>query len=183
MSLHFTAHVSVVYGFHSVSCTSSPKVVKRFGCGWCSSPITSSSCTCGGGKDALYIFTIGALQAEEKDEQLCMCVCACACTHIPHTDHPTHPLTGILQVPCGCTKAVEGEVLPNRVDPLTTSGHHTHYKVTFTALVRLESTNNLNGWIAERIIVYIYILYCGSHTHTHYTLTYYKYTYVHKYHY
>ena len=41
-TLHTTC--SVVYGFHIFSCASSPKVARRF---WCSSPITSLSCTCG----------------------------------------------------------------------------------------------------------------------------------------
>ena len=53
------------------------------------------------------------------------CTCAHACsTHPPQTTPPTH-LHGLLQVLGGCTEAVEGEVLHNRVDPLTSRGHHT----------------------------------------------------------
>ena len=99
------------------------------------------------------------------------CVCACACTHIPHTDHPTHPLTGILQFPCGCTEAVEDEVLHNRVDPLTTRGHHTHHRVTSTALVRLESVYRQSEGVDSRKNYWIYSTV--GLTHTHYTLAYY----------
>ena len=56
-----------------------------------------------------------------------MCVCMCMCVHTFPTKStlpPTH-LHSLLQVLDGCTEAVEGEVLHNRVDPLTSRGHHT----------------------------------------------------------
>ena len=62
--------------------------------------------------------------------------------HPQSTPHHTH-LHGMLQVPGGCTEAVEGVVLPNRVDPLTARGHNARYKVTSTALARREGTDNL----------------------------------------
>ena len=62
--------------------------------------------------------------------------------HPQSTPHHTH-LHGMLQVPGGCTEAVEGVVLPNRVDPLTARGHDACYKVTSTALARREGTDNL----------------------------------------
>ena len=89
---------------------------------------------------------------------VCACVCVCVCVCLFHT-HPlckvyTPPphLHGMLHVPHGCTETVEHEVLPNRVDPLTTRGHHTHYKVTSTALARRESMDNLKGWTVAKII-------------------------------
>ena len=93
-------------------------------------------------------------------------MCMYPCT--PHPTLPTH-LHGVLQVPSGCTEAVEG------VDPPTTRGHHTHYRVTSTALVRLESTHNLNEWIVGRITAYTLLWV----SHTHNTLAYYVYMYVH----
>ena len=51
----------------------------------------------------------------------CVCVCVCASRS---TLPPTH-LHGLLQVLGGYSEAVEGEVLHNRVDPLTLRGHHT----------------------------------------------------------
>ena len=52
-----------------------------------------------------------------------MCACACVCT-LRAPNPPTH-LHGLLQVLGACTEAVAGEVLHNRVDPLTSRGHHT----------------------------------------------------------
>ena len=64
------------------------------------------------------------------------------CTHSVQSNPPPH-LHGLLQVLGGCTEAVdpEGEVLHNRVDPLTSSGHAPH-KVTTTALDRCECIYN-----------------------------------------
>ena len=42
---------------------------------------------------------------------------------IPQSTQPTH-LHDLLQVLGGYTEAVEGEVLHNHVDPLTSKGHH-----------------------------------------------------------
>ena len=63
-----------------------------------------------------------------------VCVCSMyTCTDMyTHTHTHTHTRThthahlhGMLQVPSGCTEAVDGVVLPNCVDPLTTRGHNT----------------------------------------------------------
>ena len=78
----------------------------------------------------------------------------------PYPTPPPH-LHGVLQVPSGCTEAVKGEVLPNRVAPLITRGHHTHYKVTSTALARHESTDNLEAEVARTIGP------LWGHTHAH----------------
>ena len=61
---------------------------------------------------------------------VCVCVCVnVACTSPPPKKKystPVHPLQhGVLQVSDEYTQAVEGVVLHNRVDPLTTGGHHT----------------------------------------------------------
>ena len=55
--------------------------------------------------------------------RVCTCVCVCSMYMHLSTQH-TH-LHGMLQVPSGCTEAVDGVVLPNCVDPLTTRGHNT----------------------------------------------------------
>ena len=58
------------------------------------------------------------------DEQRA-CTYVCACMHTSFTKHSTHspawPAPGL----GGCTEAVDGEGLHNRVDPLTSRGHHT----------------------------------------------------------
>ena len=93
----------------------------------------------GGGTRMHYVYTPVGVQQTGKIDELCVCVRACVracvymahphlCTHRAH--HTTH-LHGMLQVPGGCTEAVEGVVLPNRVDPLTAT-----IKVTSTALAR-----------------------------------------------
>ena len=70
---------------------------------------------------------------EERKINVCACAqmnsvyartCALACTHPSQSIPPTH-LHGLLKVLGGCTEAVDGEVLHNRVDPLTSRGHHT----------------------------------------------------------
>ena len=70
-------HASVVYGFHSFSCVFSPKVARRFWCGFGSGPIISLSCTCvcvrgGGGKDALHYTPVSAQQMVERLARPCI---------------------------------------------------------------------------------------------------------------
>ena len=70
------------------------------------------------------------------DEQLCACTCVCTCVHISFTKYPTH--SPAWPAPGGCTEAVEGEVLHNHVDSLTSRGHN----ITSTALARCECIYN-----------------------------------------
>ena len=72
---------------------------RRFWCVWCSSPITSLSCTCGGQGCIIHFHTIiDALRAEEKDEQCVVRACihayvhACVCAHV-HVPTQTTPHT------------------------------------------------------------------------------------------
>ena len=102
---------------------------------------------------------------------MCMCVCVCVCVWCVHVcvcvcvcvlTHPfslrsiylTHPLTCMARSRflVDAPKQCEGEVLPNCVDPLTTRGHHTHYKVTSTALARRDSMDDLKRWTVAKII-------------------------------
>ena len=72
----------------------------------------------GGGTRMHYVHTPVGVQQTGKIDELCVCVRACMCIHGTSTSmypqstpHHTH-LHGMLQVPGGCTEAVEGVVLP-----------------------------------------------------------------------
>ena len=93
-----------------------------------------------------------------------MCVCLCVCTS-PKSTRPTH-LHGLLQVLGGCTEAVEGEVLHNCADPLTSRGHHTkspplHLPDVNTQCKQLQSE-----------VVHVARTACLPWVHTHTTCTY-----------
>ena len=120
VSLHFTQHASVVYGFCSFSCEFSPKVARRFWCGWCSSPITSPShlccapvCAWGGVwmhyitlhdtveahscvlliSECITLHSSWTQQTGDKDA-LCECLCVHACMYShPSTQYTTHAHT------------------------------------------------------------------------------------------
>ena len=98
---------------------------------------------------------------EELPQVSIMCISVCVRVCVVHiypscmVYTPPHPLTslhGELQVPSGCTAAV--------VDPLTTRGHRTLYKVTSTSDIKVR--NNLKGWVVARTIAPP-----PPHTHPH----------------
>ena len=78
---------------------------------------------------------------------LSLCIHARVRVYVPtsQSTQPTH-LHGLLQVLSGCTEAVEGEVLHNRVDPLTSRGHHTKSLPLYLTAVNMNTINNQNWW-------------------------------------
>ena len=109
-----TTHMNVVYVFFSFSCVLSQMRPGR--CGVDGALGQSHPCCASEGEEArLY-----------------------TCTHPPQSTPPTH-LYVLLQVLGGCTEAVEGEVLHNRVYRPTHLGR-TPYKVTYSTLAGCEHT-------------------------------------------
>ena len=99
--------------------------------------ITPLLCTCRGGGEGEGCIVIITHQLVLVRCTVCVYVCTHEDTHTqltythPPTQYTLHPtystVHGVLQVSSGCAEAVEGELLPNRVDPLTTRGT-THTK-------------------------------------------------------
>ena len=87
----------------------------------------------------------------------------CLCMHMPtsptKSTQPTH-LHDLFQVLSGCTEAVEGEVLHNRVDPLTSRGHHTKsppLHLPDVSIYTVEATRSGGWWQGL----------CGTHMRTY----------------
>ena len=159
MSLHFTPHASVVYGFHIFSCVSSPKEVRRFWCGWSSSLITSCTPVGGGGKDALHYTPVSVLQTRGRELMCGVCVCTSP------TEHPTPPHTLICMVCSRFPVVVLKQWGPPQLCRSThhLRGHHTHYRVTSSACTcqtwkygQSWSRSGKNYWPSV-----------GSHAHAH----------------